>query len=47
MVEAFGVDVQRPDGGLDRAALCGQAQGFGAEGRIVLAAVVRFLASFS
>ena len=42
LVEAFGVDVERPGGGLGRAALLGQVQGFGAESRIVLAAVVGF-----
>ena len=42
MVNAFRVDVERPGGGLGRAALLGQAQCFGTEGRIVLAAVVGF-----
>ena len=46
LVEAFGVDVERPDGGLGQGALLGQAQGSGAEGRIVLAAVVGFRSVF-
>ena len=40
LLDAFGVDVQRSGGGLGRAALLGQAQGFGAEGRIILTAFV-------
>ena len=46
LVDAFGVDVEGPRGGLGRTALRGQAQGFGAEGRIILAAFVRFWRGF-
>ena len=42
LVEAFRVDVERPRGGLGRAALLGQAQGFGAGGRVVRVALVGF-----
>jgi len=42
LVDAFWVDVEGPRGGLSRAALLGQARGFGAEARIVLAAFVGF-----
>ena len=42
LAEAFWVDIERACGGLGRTALLGQAQGFDAEGRIVLAAVVGF-----
>ena len=45
-VNAFGVDVERPGGGVGRAALRGQAQGFDAEGRIVRAAIVGFRGVF-
>ena len=34
--------VERPGGGLGRAALRGQAQGFGTDGRVILAALVGF-----
>ena len=46
LAEAFGVDVERPGGGLGRAALRGQAQGFSAAGRVVFAAVIGFRSVF-
>ena len=46
LVDSFWVDVERPGGGLGRAALLGQAPDFGAEGRIVRAALVRFCRVF-
>ena len=42
LVEAFGVGVERPGGGLGRATLRGQAQGLRTEGRVVRAALSRF-----
>ena len=35
LVAQFGVDIRGARGGLGRAALLGQAQGFGAEGRVI------------
>ena len=46
LVEAFGVDVQGAGSRLGRAALRGQPQGLGAEGRVVRAAVVGFRSVF-
>jgi hypothetical protein len=42
LADALRVDVERPGRSLGRAALRGQAQGFGTEGRVVFAALVGF-----